>query len=492
MLILAVFDFLAGQPSRQPARGERLGRGMVALRRGDGDVFLGWRMLADDPDRTFFHVFRRLAGAGGDAWVPLTAVPIRHGTNYLDETAREGEAYDYQLQPLLGGVEGPIEAEIHVPAGPGKPYLSVPLAGEGDALQAVAGDLDGDGEYELVVKREGGGCGVLEAYRLDGASLWRRELDAAAPYTVFDLDGDGKAEVHVAGPDCAALYVAYLGDGEPHLIAQRADGITAYGPGDEPVWSWEGAANPGLAADVDGDGLDEIILGSAALDHDGSVLWARDSDRASVLHVAHILPGRDDLQVFYGLAEPRDSGGLGLLDAATGEVIWSLEGPTEGFVGPGMVADLLGEEAGRQLYAAEIGGRKHLLAADGREIRGDISDWSPDAMGVYWGAIRAQSVLNPALIRLSGYADKQPILALEEGRVLCVVDLLGDWREEIIVAVPGEIRVYTTTIPSPERRVTPMQDRMYRTGAARWGTAGTPQPQESGEKLKPPGPLFGW
>ncbi len=466
VLLLGIFDFLAGQGSSKPPRGERLGRGIVARRRPDGRVFLSWRLLADDPDRTFFRVYRRPAGADDDSWVPLTAVPIRHGTNYLDETAREAEACDYQLQPLLGGVEGPFEGEIQVPARPGKPYLSLPLEGEGEALSVVAGDLDGDGEYELVVRRGG----ALEAYRLDGTMLWRREaLDAATPYTVFDLDGDGQAEVHTGEPGCTALHVAYLEGGEPQLISQ----------------------GPGIAADVDGDGLDEIVLGSVALDHDGTVLWSHDLGPMSVLHVAHILAGREGLQVFYALRNAVETGGLGLLDAATGEPIWSLDLPTTGFLGPGLVADLLADQAGMQLFAAERDGRGRLFAADGRQIATDLA-WPPDMMAAYWDGMAQKALVDPRGRRVFRYPDEELVRLDDGARVLAVLDLLGDWREEIIAAVPGELRIYTTDIPSPERRVTLMQDRMYRTGAARMGMAQASPPQESGEVLKPPGPLFGW
>ena len=467
LLLLGIFDLFAGQASSKPPRGERLGRGIVAVRRPDGRVFLSWRLLADDPDRTFFHVYRRPAGADDDAWVPLTAVPIRHGTNYLDETAREGDAYDYQLQPLLGGVEGPFEAEIRVPAGPGKPYLSVPLEGEGEALSIVAGDLDGDGEYELVVRR----AGVLEAYKLDGTMLWRRELADEAPFTVFDLDGDGKAEVHVGEPDCTAFYVAFGEEGEPQLISQ----------------------GPGIAADVDGDGLDEIILGSAfgstALKQDGTVLWSREMGPTSVLHVARVLA--EGLQVFYALAEPAETGGLGLLDAATGEPIWTLDTPTPGFLGPGLVADLLGDEKGMQLFAVDVDGRGHLFAADGREIASQV-DWPADMRAAYWDGMAQKALVDPQGRRVFRYPNEE-LLRLGDGeRVLAVLDLLGDWREEIIVAAPGELRIYTTDIPSPERRVTLMQDRLYRAGATRMGSSQASPPQESGEILKPPGPLFGW
>ena len=106
-----------------------------------------------------------------------------------------------------------------------QPYLRVPLQvppggttpiGEAytySANDTSVGDLDGDGEYEMVVKwdpsnakdnsQEGyTGNVYLDAYTLDGTRLWRidlgRNIRAGAHYTqfiVYDLDGDGKAEV---------------------------------------------------------------------------------------------------------------------------------------------------------------------------------------------------------------------------------------------------------------------------------------------------------
>ena len=51
-----------------------------------------------------------------------------------------------------------------------------------------------------------------------------------------------------------------------------------------------------------------------------------------------------------------------------------------------------------------------------------------------------------------------------EGRVIGIADCLGDWREEIITSLPGEIRIYSTTIPTDSRRICLMQDRQYRLG----------------------------
>lgn len=43
-----------------------------------------------------------------------------------------------------------------------------------------------------------------------------------------------------------------------------------------------------------------------------------------------------------------------------------------------------------------------------------------------------------------------------------IADVIGDWREEVIVSVPGELRVYSTTTPAHDRRICLMQDPLYR------------------------------
>jgi rhamnogalacturonan endolyase len=53
-----------------------------------------------------------------------------------------------------------------------------------------------------------------------------------------------------------------------------------------------------------------------------------------------------------------------------------------------------------------------------------------------------------------------------QGQIVAIADCLGDWREEVITALPGEIRVYSTTVPATSRRVCLMQDRLYRTDVA--------------------------
>ncbi|MBC7288313.1 MAG: hypothetical protein H5T86_09770 [Armatimonadetes bacterium] len=567
--------------SASGGRGERIGRGLVGLRRSDGSeflswrglvglrrsdgsVFLSWRWLSDDPPRTGFLLLRRPAGAPEQDWRQITPSPILDSTNYLDETAKPGVDYEYAIRTVLWEVEGPIEGTVEVHAKP-QPYICVPLDGDYQAMQVVPADLDGDGEYELVIKqplfnsdpyqhpgywKPSPGTYKLEAYKLDGTLLWRYDMGEAiemgiwyAPYTAYDLDGDGKAEVftkagngkreatgHVISGDewlvvldgetgevrqrlpwpsregfedynryCRNfLYIAYLDGREPHLIAQRGTygiiKIAAYNGALEQVWYWEASgeyepyrgqgAHTAVAADIDQDGRDEVVFGAAALDDDGTGLWCLGEGHPDALHVAHILPEREGLQVFYGIEPPHQQGAVCLVDAATGELIWSYEGPTKHVHGHGMAADVVSEEPGMELYTGEAdGSRKFFYTADGRPIQQDVRAWSLSLFGVYWDREPTKFIVDAGRGLMLQYPDREVLNFRsdhEQARVIAVLDLIGDWREEVIVSVPGELRIYSTTVPASQKRVTLMQDRMYRTGAARWGMGYPCQPQESG------------
>jgi rhamnogalacturonan endolyase len=191
---------------------EALGRGVVAVRQADGSVWVGWRLLGTDPDALAFNLYRSTAGARA---VKLNDHPLDGPTNFVDRKAEASKAHSYFVRPILKGREGEPSAPFTLVAdAPARQYLSIPLqTPQGYAPgDASAGDLDGDGEYELVVHmvgrgRDNGSAGfttepILQAYKLDGTLLWTinlgRNIREGAHYTqfmVYDLDGDGRAEV---------------------------------------------------------------------------------------------------------------------------------------------------------------------------------------------------------------------------------------------------------------------------------------------------------
>lgn len=206
---------------------ERLGRGMVAVQQEGGGVFVSWRLLDSDPKGAGFLVFRQ--AKGGKA-VKLTSQPVTTSTNWVDKTADAAQTYTYSVQLVTGkaGTRSPQDALPEQATVWAQNYLRVPLkrpAGGSvssgteiseytyTANDASVADLDGDGQYEIVLKwepsnaRDNGSAGItgpvlLDAYKLDGTQLWRinlgKNIRAGAHYTqflVYDFDGDGKAEL---------------------------------------------------------------------------------------------------------------------------------------------------------------------------------------------------------------------------------------------------------------------------------------------------------
>jgi rhamnogalacturonan endolyase len=195
-----------------PRQMERLGRGVVAVKQPDGRVFVGWRLLATDRGDIGFNVYR--SRVGGDP-LRLNAEPITAGTMLVAGAPADNAEYSYAVRPVVNGEEDDVSAGFTLAGdAPSAPYVSIPLKTPDGTRpnDASVGDLDGDGEYEIVLHQAPRGQDnsrpgvteppILEAYKLDGTMLWRINLGInireGAHYTqfmVYDLDGDGHAEV---------------------------------------------------------------------------------------------------------------------------------------------------------------------------------------------------------------------------------------------------------------------------------------------------------
>ncbi len=206
-----LFVFFITVPAFTYGQSENLGRGVVAIRdtNSPNKVFISWRMLKTDPIDIAFNVYRED--------IKINASPIVY-TNITDANFAHSV---YTVKPIIDGVEQEGESTQAWD----QPFFTIPLqvpeggttpTGENYTYSpndCSVGDLDGDGEYEIIVKwdpsnakdnSQGGYTGnvYLDAYKLDGTHLWRIDLGknirAGAHYTqfiVYDLDGDGKAEV---------------------------------------------------------------------------------------------------------------------------------------------------------------------------------------------------------------------------------------------------------------------------------------------------------
>ena len=210
--VLAVSGLSAAEPRVAPRQMEHLGRGVVAINQGEGKIFVSWRLLGTDLDTIGFNIYR---ASGNDVPIRLNKTPIATAMHFQDSGVDLTKPVAYTVRPIVGGKELEPSAPFKLPAdAPARPYIAIPLkTPAGYAPNDVSvGDLDGDGEYEIVIHqvRRGrdnaqGGITtepILEAYKLDGTFLWRinlgKNIREGAHYTqflVYDLDGDGKAEV---------------------------------------------------------------------------------------------------------------------------------------------------------------------------------------------------------------------------------------------------------------------------------------------------------
>jgi hypothetical protein len=288
-----------GAPTRRQV--ELLDRGVVAIRRSTTQAYIGWRLLGTDPSDIAFNVYR---AAGAGAPVKLNSTPLSVTTDFTDSTANFAVANTYHVRAVINGVEQPASKSFTLAAGATVGYYrEVPLqAPQGRTVQlpagvtgdpgshaytyvandASVGDLDGDGEYEIILKwepynpddiddpdnnppRTGEGSArdnsqsgftgnvLVDAYKLDGTRLWRidlgRNIRAGAHYTqfvVYDLDGDGRAEVSMKtapGTVDGVGNFVLMGSDSPTADYRNSSGYVLTGPEYLTVFNGQTGAN---------------------------------------------------------------------------------------------------------------------------------------------------------------------------------------------------------------------------------------------------------
>lgn len=210
LLVGSIFAF------SQPYSGEKLSRGLIGIPTEDG-MYFSWRMTLEDAAGLQFDLYR---SSGGGAEVKLNKEPIDRTSDFLDRTVD----YTVDNRWTLKATTGEVATWTRLKGEKRNPYLSIPvckpedgeIAGESftyTANDCSVGDLDGDGEYEIILKwspsnskrppqRGFTGNTYLDAYKMDGRRLWRIDLGsnvrsgaATTNFLVFDFDGDGCAEI---------------------------------------------------------------------------------------------------------------------------------------------------------------------------------------------------------------------------------------------------------------------------------------------------------
>ncbi len=533
---------------------EKLDRGLVAVRAGEGKVYLSWRLLPNDPPRTGFSVFRRV---GGGQQVELNRGPIVKTTDFLDDSAPTDKELTYSVRPSGPGQTPGPTGETTLKPGQGEGCLVLPLQGPYRFQKFAPADLDGDGRLDYVIKQPNDNVDPwykywkkstdtykLEAYRADGTHLWTYDMGWAiergiwySPYVVWDLDGDGKAEVVCkggegdprdaegkvqSGPEYILvlsgttgkeiaranwparelfasqgqhaynyasrnqLAVACLDGQKPSLIVNRGTYnlivIEAYDLREGklvPRWKWSNEKlDRGLywgqgahwmhAADVDGDGKDEVLFGSACLDDDGKEMWSTGLGHPDHLYVGDLDPKRPGLEIYYGIERKQaKANGMCMVDARTGKILWGHQGATRHVHSHGMCSDIDGDHPGSECYSADTDEKKQaawarLHSSDGKVLSKEMP-WKFGPRVAYWDADPQRELVTGGNSggQVAKYKASSKLIQYQ-GNVVAVADILGDWREELITSRDGEMRIYVSTIPATDRRVTLLADALYR------------------------------
>lgn len=255
MMLLAALSAVAAETNKRALwvsiNSLKDGNPTGALHIYNNVVLVHWRLLPGDTETTAFDLYRK---TGNGTEVKLNSEPISQVTNWQDKEASRTEALTYRLTYAGSGETldtYTLSAERNKA---GLPYITIPLAITTDltdypfhANESTVGDLDGDGDYEILVKRvlrtgdewayQRTGTSnltdwnqvLIEAYKLDGTFLWRVKggpnMQVGNGFcAVADFDGDGCAEVAVRSAEGVVF-----GDGT-EIGDTDGDGIIDYRP----------------------------------------------------------------------------------------------------------------------------------------------------------------------------------------------------------------------------------------------------------------------
>lgn len=323
---------------------------------------------------------------------------------------------------------------------------------------------------------------------LDGAEATPSAVMCRGYYTRAYLwavkYGNGKLSTqwrHASTSNSIVQVTDAVGKTTTNVLSGNTSGIgnsyTAYGQGNHNI----------SVADVDGDGADEIIYGSATIDHDGSLLYSTGLGHGDALHVGDLLPDRDGLEVF--TVHEYSPYGFDVHDAATGEIIYHVTGRDD--TGRGMACDYISSRRGYEFWTSDT----YDVYGNDLTVLSSTSDARPPiSHRIYWNGEGRDQLLDGTNIYYSGSGSKSVQLAGYNNTATpggskaypCLsADIMGDWREEIILFCDRDsasLNIFSTTERTDFRLPTLMHDHVYRMGVA-WQNVAYNQPPHLGYYL---------
>ena len=327
---------------------------------------------------------------------------------------------------------------------------------------------------------------------------------------LFAVDFDGQ-QLHprwLSSHRTKSSYILATYDANGNSTVQNFTGLTpTSGSGSGTMYS-NGNHNLSVG-DVDGDGKDEIIWGSAALDNDGKLLYGTGFGHGDAIHLGKLDPDRDGLQVFQ-VHEEKGTYSWDVHDAWTGEILLK-GGPSGVDNGRGVAADIVASNRGYEFWSAYGGMKVYENGADvTTRVQGPFSVQTGEQVGtntpsmnfrIYWDGDLQDELLDGT--NITKYAPTGKIETLGIGAnslgnlgspasnnstksTPCLsADIFGDWREEVILRSTTDdatLNIYTTVTPTEYRVPTLMHDHVYRMGIC-WQNVAYNQPPHLGYYL---------
>ncbi len=344
----------------------------------------------------------------------------------------------------------------------------------------VVRDLDGDNKAEVCVKTAPYAATQKEA--IDGGEGF--VIDGPEYLSIYDgetgkeldkVDWIERGKVQDWGDNSGnrslrhMLGVAYLDGKTPSVLVVRGiygmmkiDAWAFENKKLRKIWRWTNERAPLMyqgqgqhsikTGDIDGDGCDEILNGSIAIDNTGKTMWCTGLGHGDRFYLSDINPEHPGLEVWYIIEEPHPQLGANLRDAKTGDLLFGVrEATNDNEMSRAIVGDIDPAFPGM-----EVAGERFYFTADGKRIDQEAP---PQDFLVWWDGDKLREILFRGTV--SKWQGETYLQDLGRG-VQLIADIAGDWREEIVTFTDGELRIYQTTIPAEDRRVCLMQDPLYR------------------------------
>jgi rhamnogalacturonan endolyase len=313
-----------------------------------------------------------------------------------------------------------------------------------------------------------------------------------------DFDGQQLKTRWLHGSDSRTTYKWMTPDenNPQSLTSKTLKGNTCYSGLNRYTMYANGNHNMSIA-DVDGDGKDEIIWGSAALDDNGKMLYSVGFGHGDAIHLADLDPDRPGLELF-DVHEEKGTYAWDIHDAATGEILFK-GGPKGADNGRGLAADIVASNRGYEFWSSYGGpenasdrNQNPFSAQTGKQVIGQKASMN---FRIYWdGDLQDELFDGTNISHWNGSGYTTTALGNYNASQSCngtkatpnlLADLFGDWREEVILWSANDnatLNIFTTNTPTTYRVPTLMHDHTYRMGIC-WQNTAYNQPPHLGYYL---------